>query len=63
MSTKKKDVTSQADADSVMEREDTLYRRSALDYVSKLQDVHSQKQYELIEPVSYDNLDIDHGDL
>ena len=35
-----------------MERECTRYRQSAFDYVSKLQGVHAQKQYELIEPVS-----------
>jgi len=41
-----------ADADSLLEREHAGYRQSAFDYVCKLQDVHAQKQYELIEPVS-----------
>ena len=48
MSTKKKDIS---EADSTLEREHAGYRQSAFDYVCKLQDVHAQKQYELIEPV------------
>ena len=32
--------------------EHASYRQSAFQYVCMLQDVHSQKQYELIEPVS-----------
>lgn len=49
VSPRKRDII---DADSTLEREHAGYRQSAFDYVCKLQDVHAQKQYELIEPVS-----------
>ena len=37
--------------DSNLEREHARFMQSAFDYVCKLQDVHAEKQYELIEPV------------
>ena len=37
---------------SSLEREHLGFRQCAFDYVCKLQDVHAQKQFELIEPVS-----------
>ncbi len=49
MSPRKRDLI---DADSTLEREHAGYRQSAFDYVCKLQDVHAQKQYEIIEPVN-----------
>jgi len=35
-----------------MEVEHASYRQAAFQYVCQLQDVHSQKKYELVEPVS-----------
>ena len=37
--------------DSNLEREHARFMQSAFDYVCKLQDVHAEKQYELIDPV------------
>ena len=37
--------------DSNLEREHAKFRQSAFDCVCKLQDVHAEKQYELIELV------------
>lgn len=39
------------EADSQVQIEHASYRQSAFQYVCMLQDVHSQKQYELIEPI------------
>lgn len=39
------------EADSQLQIEHASYRQSAFQYVCMLQDVHSQKQYELIEPI------------
>lgn len=39
-------------ADAAIERERAHYRQTAFEYVCNLQDVHAQKQYEIIEPVS-----------
>jgi hypothetical protein len=52
---KKKDVNPPVGDDPELdhfEREKAQFRQISFDYVCRLQDVHAQKHYELIEPVN-----------